>query len=328
MANESATAVRAVRAIRNPVRDGFAVLTPQVFRRIDVLARRHAGRPFRIKKSEEMEGMWGQWNLMAEGVFRDVRKLGSQTQAAGVFVEIGVFDISNEIRVAEFHGATRPEIDLSEIPPERIYEFVAWHEIGHVVDNFDHWAPILQRNEHSALRDEHVWEGCQHKLNEVLADRFAWKRMFPGRALPVREGCEDVSAWVDDWIARLSKAGVQRGIDPKCKQCSLDTNGLKFVPASHINKRIPWSNLARPEIKNNATWIRRLQQARHDNRNRILRETRRQAQETAALLLEFVAKKPTMAAYRAMYQGRIVSYVHDLKWRAETLPKVAKGHAT
>lgn len=325
MARESVIAPRPHRAIRNPVRGGFAVLTPQVFRRIDVIARRHAGRPFRVKKAEEMDGAWGRCDLMVDDTFRDLRKLSDRRQTGSVYAEIGILDISNVISVAKFHRANRPEIDLSKIPAERIYEFVAWHEIGHVVDNFDHWAPILQSASDNLLRDEPTWKSVLGKLNEVLADRFAWDQMFPGILLPVRDGCANIAAWTDSWASHLEAAGVRRGRDAKWAGISIDTHALTYVPTCHVRKRIAWSALAEPEVSRAAPWLQRLKQARQEDANRALRWTRQHAKETAALMLELVAKKPTMGAYRAMCQGNIVSYVHKMKWRHEM--RAAEGVA-
>jgi hypothetical protein len=297
-----------MKAIRNPIRHGFAVLTPGVFRAIDIIARRHAGRPFCIKSIEDMEGSWGRCGFMAGGVVRDVRRLTSRNPHARVYEEIGDFSVVNQISIAEFHDATRPEIDLSQVPAERAYEYVAWHEVGHIVDDFDAWAGILPMG-HAALQsvteDATAWRREIHQLNEILADRYAWAMMFPGQRMPVHDGGHDMAAWATEWITRLSAAGVRRG---RARERSIDTSPLTWVPTEHMKPRIPWSRLAAPELKKGAPWLTRLKRARIDERNRHVRWFRQHAKEMAALWAR-VAKKPAAEAMKYAREGRMSSYM-------------------
>jgi hypothetical protein len=289
-------------SIRNPIRDGFAVLTPDVFRAIDILARRHAGRPFRIMAPSEMEGDWGRMQVMADNVYADLRRL-SNHGSRSLFREIGIFEIANQINVAEFHAASRPEIDLSLVPKERIYEFVAWHEIGHVVDNFS-WLDSIRNEAWMALADTNTHDNARHKLNEILADRYAWSRMFPERSLPIRQGCEGIAFWAEEWEGRLLELGIRRG---RLNERRLGTTAVTFVPTSHV-KRIPWSRLARPELQHPPEWLLAIREARRHDRNMRLRQFRKHAREMAALWTR-IARNPTAKAMRLSREGRIASYM-------------------
>lgn len=242
----------------NPVRDGFALMTPVVLRAIDALARTEASRVFEVKSREDMRGFWGTAHHMVGDVFYDIRMLLNADTLTGTCANVGVLEIAAEIEVAKFQSAMRPEIDLSTVPAERICAFVALHEIGHVCDNYPALWAFAQ---HPKLKDpttNREWMSAMHKVNEVLADRFAWGHLFPGVTLPNRDGCEDVKNWVEEWTRVFEGSGIRRGMSVDRKQ--LNSDPATYVPLAHVTSGIPWSSLLQ-QRRRTPKWLAELMRA-------------------------------------------------------------------
>lgn len=292
------------KAIRNPVRNGYAVLTPNTFRAIDNLARKRAGRPFQIGAPADMEGAWGRSGGMADSVLIDARRLPHKfdSSRARRWKEMGMLYIASQIEVAEFHGGRRPEIDLSQVPADRIFEFVALHEIAHTVDNV---APgFLGYQSLSSLPNTKEATKAWHTLNEVLADRYAWNAMFPGVPLPMRCGCEQMTAATAAWLVEFESAGIRR---EDVSRRRLDTHPATWIPMQHLSKGIPWSPLARPELAEGGAWLDIFREARRQYRLYSIRSFRRTAHRMSALWAR-VARNPTAEAMRFSSQGQISNY--------------------
>lgn len=271
---------------RSLVVDGFAVLTPDLFAEIDAVAKSKAGRPFSIFDHREKSN-WGQCNFMVSSVFTDLAMIKTSCGEPGLFAEMGVLEIANEVNVAKFHAADRPEIDLSKIPADRIHEYVAYHEIGHVLDNYNSGKGMFTADR------EHA------KVNEVLADRFAWAAMFPGFPVPVRVGCENIDAWLVEQESRLLQQGITKGRPRR----SLPNDSLKNVPTEHVRKRIPWSRKLRGTRFMECQLVVDLNRAKAGLRAYDMRCFKRTAREMAKIWAE-VAKKPDAYAMRLHKEHR------------------------
>lgn len=296
-------------AIRNLVYRGYAVLTPQVFRAIDLRARRHAGSVFEIATSDDMEGAWGLTHMMVGDVFTDLRKLRASRYEEPIYKNAAVLTICNQVRVSDFHGAARPEIDLAAIPADRIYDYVSWHEIGHKADNFDRFGFLLSEG----LRSDETSRALG-RLNEILADRFAWSKMFPNKPLPVRKGCESVVHWVEEWVSRFISGGIRRGraVTP------VTDDPLMFVPIDHVKKGMKWSSLYKAGSEAvTPLWLAAIKRAQGDIHDYDLRRfqvtARRMAERWAR-----IADNPTAEAMEYNRKGIISSYLFEEE-RAELI---------
>lgn len=200
---------------------GFAILTPPQFRALDKRCQAIAGRPLRVYRKSERP-VFGCINYFASACCIDLVALSGD--GSGAWREYGLLEVASEISIDRWNNAIRPEIDLRRVPAGRIHEFVVWHEIGHRLDNYCHFDAQTKRC--------HEWDDIR-EVNEVLADRFAWRAMFPGERLPVREGCSHVDDWLRNWEARLE--GFPRG--PKWPIVPL----AEVIPVEHLKRKIPWS---------------------------------------------------------------------------------------
>jgi len=246
--------------IQNPIREGYAILTPQVFRALDKRVRAQAGAVLRCCTPDEMHGLWGATGGMSGDVFIDTRLLGNAEHDGGVCDHAADICITNQIKVLDFQNAPRPEIDLRKIPAERIYEYLVWHEMGHLLDNFDPWG-LFGKGVPADYANQDGVRNALSRLNEVMADRFAWRQMFPGQRLPVRRGKAHMKGWAKEWDARLSSAGVRRRMAPHHPRSA---EIWASVPTAHVYKDIPWSNLVRPEEIGASKWETCLARARID----------------------------------------------------------------
>lgn len=244
--------------IQNPVREGYAVLTPQVFRALDRRVRKQSGGVLMVCTPDEMHGLWGSAGGMAGDVFIDTRLLGNAKHDGGVCAHAADIRITNQIKVLDFQGAQRPEIDLRKIPANRIYEYLVWHEMGHLLENFDPWG-LFGKGVPADYANRDDVRSALSQLNEVMADRFAWSQMFPDQRLPLRRGKAHMKDWAKEWDARLSSNGIRRRMAP---HHSHSTEIWASVPTAHVYKGIPWSDLVRPEEIGASKWEACLARAR------------------------------------------------------------------
>ena len=94
-----------------------------------------------------------------------------------------MFTLAERINIAAFRSCIRPELDWSAIPAHLIYDFILWHEIGHKADNYDQidffTGKCRQQEDFARLNRALL------RANEVLADRYAWAKIFPNEPLPI-----------------------------------------------------------------------------------------------------------------------------------------------
>lgn len=131
-----------------------------------------------IHEAGEHGDSWGMSGVMAMSAVDDA------TDPRTRFCEHGYISLATRIGVDEVRKARRPELDLSHVPLLRLYEFILWHEIAHKIWNFPLSSFVLARPGDD--RYDRLYSKACH-INEVLADRFAWARVFPGKPLPVRK---------------------------------------------------------------------------------------------------------------------------------------------
>lgn len=203
------------------VKGDAAMLTPPQFRQLDARCRTLAGRPLRVYRKSERP-VFGCINYFASACCVNITALSGD--GFGAWQEIALLEVASEISIERWHNAIRPEIDLRRVPEDRIHEFVVWHEIGHRLDNYCPWEAQTKRR--------HEWSDIQ-RVNEILADRFAWRAMFPDEPLPARAGCEDIDSWLRLWEARLK--GFPRALKKPVVPLS------EAIPLEHLKRKIPWS---------------------------------------------------------------------------------------
>jgi len=152
-------------------------LTKYQYRRYAEIAKAN-GCLLEIHEAGDHDGSWGLSGVMAMSSVDDA------TDPHTGFSEHGYISLASRISVTEVRSANRPELDLAQVPLLRLYEFTLWHEIAHKIWNFPLASFFLARP--GDERYDRYYHKVRH-INEVLADRFAWARVFPGKALPVRK---------------------------------------------------------------------------------------------------------------------------------------------
>lgn len=91
--------------------------------------------------------------------------------------------IAESFCIKQMQNTNRPEINWAAIPTDKAIDFVLWHEIGHHLWNFCQFDIFLKK----LTVDKNMLYRVR-KCNEILADRFAWGKLFPDKKLPIKEG--------------------------------------------------------------------------------------------------------------------------------------------
>ncbi len=205
-------------------------LTPRLFREIDILSRKNAGRPVEVLDYREIPGDFGHLNFMGS----DVVCLDSRKEfGPGNIKEMGLIKIVNQINLMAFKSVFRPEMDYGKVPWESIYYFVVWHEIGHRL--FD---------SHELLWPEGVFTDPKlRKLfywaMEARADRFAWGKISSKSFPKVRDSrpeMKDVNEVIKSYPEYFS--GKPRFVPEE-----ISTEPYEYVPMSYAKKGIPWAGM-------------------------------------------------------------------------------------
>lgn len=150
---------------------------------------------------EEMN-CFGRINLMATGVVQDAADNNSR------LIEKSVITLARSIDTDLFRSATRPELDWAQLEDHEIFPLLLWHEIGHKVDNFD--ALLV-----AFARDSETRTTCLRHVatvNEVLADRFAWNKVRPGKPIPVGDTGKRLQGRIAIGLEYLRKHAVHTSI--------------------------------------------------------------------------------------------------------------------
>lgn len=125
--------------------------------------------------------------------------------------------LAERINVAAFRSCIRPELDWADIPANLIYDFILWHEIGHKADNYDQidffTGKCRQQEDFARLNRALL------RANEVLADRYAWAKIFPSRPLPISQArsaeyLAGINADIAELDARVGRRTPRRTMLP------------------------------------------------------------------------------------------------------------------
>ncbi|WPO67613.1 hypothetical protein SDC64_01310 [Acinetobacter haemolyticus] len=139
---------------------------------------KHFGMVLSVSTYKELK-CWGRYSPMCTPVCKDV------TQFPSGWEERSPVEIVNAVNTAKFRDTGRPEMDWHALADEEIYPFIVWHEIGHRMDNFSIFDLITLKDVDQSVIDEcHKYIGG---INEILADRFAWKHLRGDEELPLSE---------------------------------------------------------------------------------------------------------------------------------------------
>jgi len=287
---------------RNQIdRGGNAILTPELFLALDRMARVRVGRSIQVKSHEKMRGEHDgrqDWGRAREYVLHclDVRLLRGDSNAR-VWEESSGIALVPSIPLARLYEVRRPELDWTAVPSERMFEFVALHEIGHYAQNYESWWAFERTLKAKGMERSEIDAIPLRMVNEVLADRYAWSQLFPGSELPThaeRTVPEDRVAYWLDRVAALTP--MMKIAEP------MNADPLTFVPENHFKGRIPWAaGVTRTIDGPSLEYLTGLRRARVDHRNYQRRWWRTEAKRRAAGWLE-IARTPTEKAFKEASQ--------------------------
>ena len=156
--------------------------------------------------------------------------------------------VKNLINVDLFHATPRPEMDWGAIPVEDIYRFLILHEIGHCLNNYNEWDIVGNVSWDS---EKGRLYGTMKAINEVLADRYAWEALFPGKPLPIRHRRKTA---IKDRMKKLDRHFKMKEfkkdllpVDPaKYIPMSHEKHGIPFVTPESLERGMPWTEYLRP----------------------------------------------------------------------------------
>lgn len=166
-----------------------------------------AGVALNVSTYEKM-GCWGSFSYWAMPVCRDARAQRPE------MIERMCITISSGVNTAAFRaaGRLRPELDWAMIRDDEIYRFLVQHEIGHRQENFDVIGIAM-------LEDPKVRDECMRKcslVNEVLADRYAWRQIRGEAEIPLSENGRRLQNEVRECLDFFERHA------PKLKACRPD----------------------------------------------------------------------------------------------------------
>ena len=203
----------------------YLALTPEHFQELDAMARTLAGRVIEVQDYRNSlldEKTFAAIPWMTTDVILDMHATPLRGSYCG-----GIF-VKNMIDVDLFRTTARPEMDWGAIPEEDIYRFLILHEIGHCLNNYDYdWWLQDRDSEKGQLY------GIVRGVNEVLADRYAWEALYPGKPFPVKRGRK---AAIKELMGKLD--GHFKMKDLKNERLPVDP--AKYVPAAHEKHGIPF----------------------------------------------------------------------------------------
>lgn len=204
-------------------------ISKPLYARLDKLARAEGGCPLRVRTQKQLPGdrLWAQvvenaWVYQKAGRTEKVRHT--------------VIDVVNEFDLELFHNSIRPEMDYSAIPQSRAYEFLVWHEIGHLTQGipgtFLIWGWLVIKIDPNLTKF----------LMELKADRFAWRAMFPHRPLaqkdpaPGNPTVDEISSFYDGHRQVFHEYAQAVSLRP------LIAASDEMVPIEHVDPPgIPWA---------------------------------------------------------------------------------------
>ncbi len=204
-------------------------LTPELFRQLDILARTKAACPLSVFDSEKEPYHFASFSFQPEAVYKHLDLI----ESPGCCCEKTFIKVSNRIDTEKFGQTRTAEIDFGAIPRDDIYKFLVFHEISHKLFDFCEWLLPVFRN---GIAERNRF----YAVNQIRADRYAWKTLYPRKRLPKRAlNKEDKEVFIEaikfmdlhkEWFPK-----EPRKVDP------ISINPKEMVPVSHIKNGIPWT---------------------------------------------------------------------------------------
>jgi hypothetical protein len=206
------------------IRDGWAILTPELYYEIDALAKQMAGMPIQVCAHEELgEHAYCCYSWWAVGVHIENRP-------DSPLIERGVLELANRINIEQFHGASVSRLDRAHIPAKDIYTFLVLCMIGQRL-----WGVSLPELFNTHPRTH--WIAKRASLTR--GDRFAWRCLYGRQSMP-RSAEAEASGWASRaegfirWHPELFPDGY-REVRP------LPTEPNTYVPREQVLNGIPWA---------------------------------------------------------------------------------------
>ncbi|MBI6947101.1 hypothetical protein [Pseudomonas koreensis] len=199
--------------------DTILRITRRQYRQLAELAKQN-GVGLTLDTFTNLGGIWGEYSCWAQPIVRDAsidRRLCDERIA---------IKLATSVNAGAFRGAHRPELDWSELEDGEIYPFLVNHEVGHHVDNFTHWDIILMTD--LVARDQ--CHKILNRVNEMLADRYAWEQVRPGEPLPLSETGKRLQKVMAADLELLNKHMPRTRRAPK----ALPSGQYAYVPASML----------------------------------------------------------------------------------------------
>jgi len=165
-------------------------------------------------------GIWGEYSCWAQPIIHDV---SSDSRLCDERIAI---KLATSVNAGAFRGTHRPELDWSALDDSEIYPFIVSHEIGHHVDNFAYWDIALMPD--LAARDR--CHKVMYRVNEMLADRYAWEQVRPGEPLPLSETGKRLQEEMATDLELLNQHMPRTRRAPKV----LPSGQYAYVPASML----------------------------------------------------------------------------------------------
>jgi hypothetical protein len=191
-----------------------------------------AGKPLEVFPQAEEPEKFAYVDAWAQGLW-DMRLEQPYVQR-----EASTLCLANSIDYLAFREAQRPELDWSAIPQEDVFRFLVLHEVAHI--RHGHAMELLTLQ----LRDDYFnrqtmevapkYLGCLAAC-EMVADRWAWAELYPGRAMPTRPAFSMAVAELEDVLDRFPELMEEKNPKP------MTTDPRQYVPTRHVKEGIPWA---------------------------------------------------------------------------------------
>ena len=209
-------------------------ITPEMFRELDILTRTEVGCPLSIFDHQENDE-FGFVSFQPEGVYRHL----AIREAHGCCCEKVIIHVANQIDIDEFYCTRRPEMNYGRIPEWSIYRFIVLHEIGHRLFDIPELLLSFPLSDRDKVRLFLI-------ANEVRADRYAWKNLFPWESFPLKSDDPELLKRVKSFRRSYRDCFLKKPRD----LIPISTDPGEMVPIAHVENGIPWAmNLNRKEVK-------------------------------------------------------------------------------
>ncbi|MBT0654348.1 hypothetical protein [Geomobilimonas luticola] len=199
------------------------ILDPGTFRRLDILTRTEAGMPLHVFSWQKGIQCWGR----AEQ--QKVLVLNVPTPDGYCSEMMYLIDIANRIDMDQFvKKSSHPWLDNGEIPLEKVYEWLVWHEIAHVkFGDMNAWEHFKKKGFQLAWREHLKW------CTELRADRYAWGKIAPGKEMPSFSKTRESREAVKKFDATLKKYRNDFELLRRDRITPISTNPNEYVPWFH-----------------------------------------------------------------------------------------------